>query len=299
MTQETAPLSVSVVIPVYNEIGAIQETVDDVVRHMEGSGLTYEVILVDDGSSDGSGEIIGKQTSAQVKSVHHKVNRGYGAALKTGLEHARYDLIAITDADGTYPNERLPGLIRALGDDDMLVGARVGKNAKIPAVRKPAKQALNKLANYLSETEIPDLNSGFRVMRKPIVKRFTHILPDSFSFTTTITLAMISDGYQVKYTPIDYFHRAGNSKINPIKDTLRFTQLVIRTVMYFNPLRIFLPLSFALFLAAILVLIYRLITGQGLLIFGIILFVSAIQVLTTGMLADLIDKTNSRHREVR
>ena len=299
MTQETAPLSVSVVIPVYNEIGAIQETVDDVVRHMEDSGLTFEIILVDDGSSDGSGEIIGKQTSAQVKSVHHKVNRGYGAALKTGLEHARYDLIAITDADGTYPNERLPGLIRALGDDDMLVGARVGKNAKIPAVRKPAKQALNKLANYLSETEIPDLNSGFRVMRKPIVKRFTHILPDSFSFTTTITLAMISDGYQVKYTPIDYFHRAGNSKINPIKDTLRFTQLVIRTVMYFNPLRIFLPLSFALFLAALLVLIYRLITGQGLLIFGIILFVSAIQVLTTGMLADLIDKTNSRHREVR
>ena len=175
MTQETAPLSVSVVIPVYNEIGAIQETVDDVVRHMEDSGLTFEIILVDDGSSDGSGEIIGKQTSAQVKSVHHKVNRGYGAALKTGLEHARYDLIAITDADGTYPNERLPGLIRALGDDDMLVGARVGKNAKIPAVRKPAKQALNKLANYLSETEIPDLNSGFRVMRKPIVKRFTHI----------------------------------------------------------------------------------------------------------------------------
>ena len=299
MTQETAPLSVSVVIPVYNEIGAIQETVDNVVRHMEDSGLTFEIILVDDGSSDGSGEVIGKQTSAQVKSVHHEVNRGYGAALKTGLEHARYDLIAITDADGTYPNERLPGLIRALGDDDMLVGARVGKNAKIPAVRKPAKQALNKLANYLSETEIPDLNSGFRVMRKPIVKRFTHILPDSFSFTTTITLAMISDGYQVKYTPIDYFHRAGNSKINPIKDTLRFTQLVIRTVMYFNPLRIFLPLSFALFLAALLVLIYRLITGQGLLIFGIILFVSAIQVLTTGMLADLIDKTNSRHREVR
>ena len=299
MTQETAPLSVSVVIPVYNEIGAIQETVDDVVRHMEDSGLTFEIILVDDGSSDGSGEVIGKQTSACVKSVHHEVNRGYGAALKTGLEHARYDLIAITDADGTYPNERLPGLIRALGDDDMLVGARVGKNAKIPAVRKPAKQALNKLANYLSETEIPDLNSGFRVMRKPIVKRFTHILPDSFSFTTTITLAMISDGYQVRYTPIDYFHRAGNSKINPIKDTLRFTQLVIRTVMYFNPLRIFLPLSFALFLAAILVLIYRLITGQGLLIFGIILFVSAIQVLTTGMLADLIDKTNSRHREVR
>ncbi len=299
MTQETTPLGVSIVIPVYNEIGAIQETVDDVVRHMEDSGITFEVILVNDGSSDGTGEIIEKQTSAHVKSVHHEVNRGYGAALKTGLEHARYNLVAITDADGTYPNQRLPWLIGELGDNDMIVGARVGKNAKIPAIRKPAKQALNQLANYLSETKIPDLNSGFRVMRKGVVKRFIHILPDSFSFTTTITLAMLSDGYQVKYIPIDYFHRAGNSKIHPIKDTIRFTQLVIRTVMYFNPLRIFIPLSLALFVAAFLVLVYRLITGDGLLIFGTVLFVSAIQVLTTGMLADLIDKTNAGNRERR
>ena len=299
MTQETAPLGVSVVIPVYNEIDAIQETVDEVARYMTDSRLDFEIILVDDGSSDGTGEVIERQTVPGVRSVHHEVNRGYGAALKTGLEHARFDLIAITDADGTYPNERLPWLVDELGDNDMIVGARVGKNAKIPAIRKPAKKALNQLANYLSETKIPDLNSGFRVMRKGVVKRFTHILPDSFSFTTTITLAMLSDGYKVKYVPIDYFHRAGNSKIHPIKDTIRFTQLVIRTVMYFNPLRIFIPLSLALFFAAFLVLIYRLITGDGLLIFGTVLFVSAIQVLTTGMLADLIDKTNAGNRERR
>ena len=299
MTQEIAPSGVSVVIPVYNEIDAIQETIAEVARYMTDSGLSFEIILVDDGSSDGTGEIIEKQTVPCVKSVHHEVNRGYGAALKTGLEHARFDLIAITDADGTYPNERLPWLVGEIGDNDMIVGARVGKNAKIPALRKPAKKALNQLANYLSETKIPDLNSGFRVMRKGVVKRFTHILPDSFSFTTTITLAMLSDGYKVKYVPIDYFHRAGNSKIHPIKDTIRFTQLVIRTVMYFNPLRIFIPLSLALFFAAFLVLVYRLITGDGLLIFGTVLFVSAIQVLTTGMLADLIDKTNAGNRERR
>ena len=296
---EKAPVEVSIVIPVYNEIGALEETVHDVSRYMDASGLTYEVILVDDGSTDGTGELMASLSVPNVKAIKHEVNQGYGAALKTGLKNARYDLMAITDADGTYPNERLPELVKALGDDDMLVGARVGQNVQIPAIRKPAKRALNELANYLSDTRIPDLNSGLRVMRKDTVKKFMHILPDSFSFTTTITLAMLSDGYNVRYTPIDYYHRAGDSKIHPIKDTVRFTQLVVRTVMYFNPLRVFVPISLALFLASFLVLVYRLISGEGLLVLGIILFVSAIQVLTTGMLADLIDKTNARHREPR
>ena len=288
---------VSIVIPVYNERGAVEETVRDLCATMERSEHTFEIILVDDGSTDGSSDIIQTISLPNVKKVAHKVNRGYGAALKTGLKNARYDLMAITDADGTYPNERLPELIDSLGDNDMLVGARTGQNVNIPAIRKPAKRALNELANSLSQTKIPDLNSGMRVMRKNVVKKFMHILPDSFSFTTTITLAMLSDGYRVKYVPIDYFHRAGSSKINPIKDTVRFTQLVVRTVMYFNPLRVFIPISLTLFLLAILMLVYRLITGEGLLVLSIILFVSAIQVLTTGMLADLIDKTQARYRE--
>ena len=299
MTSPNAPLEVSVVIPVYNEIGALEETVQEVSRHLNDSGLTYEIILVDDGSTDGTGELMAAISMPDVRTVKHEVNQGYGAALKTGLKHARYDLMAITDADGTYPNERLPELVKSLGDSDMLVGARTGQNVQIPLARKPAKRALNELANHLSDTKIPDLNSGLRVMRKTTVKKFMHILPDSFSFTTTITLAMLSDGYDVKYVPIDYYHRAGDSKINPIKDTVRFTQLVVRTVMYFNPLRVFVPISLVLFLASFLVLIYRLIAGEGLLVLGVILFVSAIQVLTTGMLADLIDKTNARHRETK
>lgn len=289
---------VSVVIPVYNEIGALEKTVHEVVEYMKASGFVFEIILVDDGSTDGSSELMAGIDLPDVRKVHHEVNRGYGAALKTGLKASRYDLMAITDADGTYPNERLPELIQALGEGDMIVGARTGQNVHIPTARKPAKRALNELANYLSGTKIPDLNSGLRVMRKETVKRFLYILPDSFSFTTTITLAMLSDGRSVSYVPVDYFHRAGSSKINPIKDTIRFTQLVIRTVMYFNPLRVFVPLSLSLFLASFLVLVYRLISGEGLLVFGIVLFVSAIQVLTTGMLADLIDKSNARFREI-
>ena len=295
--EPTAP-AVSVVIPVYNEIGALEQTVHDVVRIMDAAGLEYEIILVDDGSTDGSREVMERLELPHVKKVHHETNRGYGAALKTGLKNAQFDLMAITDADGTYPNERLPELIAALGDGDMVVGARTGKNVHIPTARKPAKWALNELANRLSGTRIPDLNSGLRVMRKETVKRFLYILPNSFSFTTTITLAMLSDGRGVRYIPVDYFHRAGSSKISPIKDTVRFTQLVVRTVMYFNPLRVFVPISLALFLASFLVLVYRLVAGGGFLVFGIVLFVSAIQVLTTGMLADLIDKSNARYRDV-
>ena len=290
--------AVSIVIPIYNELGALAKTVQDVVRVMDAAEIVYEIILVNDGSTDGSREVMEGIELPQVRKISHEVNRGYGAALKTGLKHAQYELMAITDADGTYPNERLPELIHALGDGDMVVGARTGQNVHIPTARKPAKWVLNELANQLSGSKIPDLNSGLRVMRKETVERFLYILPNSFSFTTTITLAMLSDGRGVRYIPVDYFHRSGSSKINPIKDTIRFTQLVVRTVMYFNPLRVFVPISLTLFLASFLVLVYRLITGGGLLVFGIVLFVSAIQVLTTGMLADLIDKSNARYRKI-
>ncbi len=297
----TTEAGASVVIPVYNEVGAVEETLRQVHEHLAASDMVFEIIAVDDGSRDGTAQVLAGIDLPHLVKVVHPVNRGYGAALKTGIKNARFDTIVITDADGTYPNERMAEFVRDYrqSGSDMIVGARTGDNVKIPLVRKPAKKALNELANYLSSTRIPDLNSGFRVMNKQVVTGFLHILPDSFSFTTTITLAMLSDGYFVKYVPIDYQHRQGNSKIKPIQDTIRFTQLVIRTVMYFNPLRIFLPISFALFLASLLTLLYRLFAGGGLLVVSVILFISAIQVLTTGMLADLIDKSSARLRSER
>ena len=291
----------SVVIPVYNEVDAVAETLYQVHEHLVASGLIFEIIAVDDGSTDGTAEVIAEIELPHLRKVVHPQNRGYGASLKTGIKNARFGTIVITDADGTYPNARMAEFIRDFHEsgNDMIVGARVGENVKIPLIRKPAKKALNELANYLSATKIPDLNSGFRVMKKSVVKNFLHILPDSFSFTTTITLAMLSDGYAVKYVPIDYHHRQGNSKIKPIQDTIRFTQLVVRTVMYFNPLRVFLPISFALLAVSLLTLLYRIFAGGGLLVVSVILFVSAIQVLTTGMLADLIDKSSARLRSDR
>jgi hypothetical protein len=125
----------------------------------------------------------------------------------------------------------------------MLVGARIGDSVNIPLIRRPPKWVINQLANYMVGTKIPDLNSGMRIMKKEIIERFFNILPEGFSFTSTITIAMLSNGYQVKYVPIDYHQRKGKSKIRPFNDTLNFVRLIVRTVMFFDPLKVFLPIS--------------------------------------------------------
>ena len=224
----------SIIIPCFNEENSILET----IKELQALDLNCEIVLVDDGSNDNTYEII--RNIAGIKLVRHEENRGYGAAIKTGIKSAQYEIVTITDADGTYPNERIPELVKIFeeGNFDMVVGARTGKNVKIPLIRKPAKWFINKLANYLAGTKIPDLNSGLRVMKKEVLERFIRILPDGFSFTSTITLSMLTNGYSVKYVPIDYFKREGKSKIKPIQDTLNFIQLIIRIVLYFDPLKI-------------------------------------------------------------
>ncbi|MDO8629632.1 MAG: hypothetical protein Q7R41_04005, partial [Phycisphaerales bacterium] len=155
----------------------------------------------------------------------------------------------------------------------------------------PAKWALRRLAAYLTETEIPDLNSGLRVMKKSLIRRFLSILPDGFSFTTTITLALLTHGHTVRYVPIDYARRVGRSSIRPVRDTLNFFSLIVRTVMYFKPLKIFAPASAAVFAAAILIaLISKLAFGQVADVTAVTLASASIQLLAIGLLADLIDK---------
>jgi glycosyltransferase involved in cell wall biosynthesis len=260
------------------------------IATMEDSGLEYEIIVVDDGSTDGTSAQL-TQLEPAITVVRHRYNRGYGASLKTGIRHSQYDLIAITDADGTYPNDRLPELVELIEDQAMVVGARTGSRVHIPLVRRPAKWAIGRLARYLARTPIPDLNSGLRVMRREVLERFIRLLPDGFSFTTTITLAMLTNGYPVHFEPIDYEQRAGRSKIKPIRDTLNFIQLIIRTVMYFEPLRVFVPLSLLLMLASLTVLVASVtLTEHVMDVTTVVLFVAGLQLLATGMIADIIDR---------
>jgi len=289
---------VTVIIPAFNEEKGIGRVLDELRETMRASGLEHEILVVDDGSTDGTAEIARRQG---VKLLSHKTNTGYGGALKTGILHAKYPLVVITDADGTYPNEHIPELVQmvARGEADMAVGARTGESVAISWVRRPAKWVITRLAELAAGRRIPDLNSGLRVFRREVVLRFFSLLPSGFSFTTTITLAMLTNGYTVEYLSIDYHERKGRSKIKPFQDTINFVLLILKIALYFAPLKIFLPLSGVLLLLGLGVGLYTLlVVGRLADVITMLLALTAAQIGAIGLLAELINKrfpTNYRN----
>ena len=285
----------SVVVPCFNEEGAIEETIAG-LRAKIGSARPYEIIVVDDGSTDQSGEILDRLSGGDAGLVvlHHDRNRGYGAALKTGLRRAKAELVVITDADATYPNERIIELVDRAADADMVVGARTGANVTYSKIRSIPKVFLRWYSSWIAGREIPDINSGLRVFRKSIAERFINILPDGFSFTTTITLAMLTNYYTVIFVPIDYSARVGKSKIRPIRDTARFIQLIIRTGTYFAPLRVFFPLILFLMLCFLVSLGFDIFVLENLTDKTIMLLLFAMNTAIFALLADMIDKRAGR-----
>lgn len=285
---------VSIIVPAYNEengLDAVLQQLGAIRLRLTDDGWETEVIIVDDGSLDRTSEIAGSHPDIVL--ISHRVNRGYGAALKTGIRHASGELICITDADGTYPNERIPDLTDRIvvHGYDMAVGARTGDRVTIPLIRRPAKWAIRRLACFVAGEPIPDLNSGLRVFSRETALRFFGILPDGFSFTTTITLGMLTNGYLVDYVPINYHARVGRSKIRPIHDTLNFFQLVVRIALYFEPLKVFVPFSGLLFLLALIWAVFsKILLGQLADISTLVIAMAAIQVFMIGMLAELINQ---------
>jgi len=282
----------SLVIPAYNEQDGIAASIGQLKQQLADVPVEYEIIVVNDGSADGTAEQLARIDGIQV--IQHAWNRGYGAALKTGIRHARHPLIVITDADGTYPNERIGDLVRLAAQADMVVGARTGENVNYSSLRKIPKWFLKHFAQWMARQPIPDINSGLRVFRKSVVEKFLNILPDSFSFTTTITLAMLSNRYVVIYEPIDYHDRIGRSKIKPIRDTLRFVQLILRTGMYFAPLRVFLPVAGVSFVGFVAALLHDVFVDRNLTDKTLILLVTTAQLAMFALLADMIDKRSGR-----
>lgn len=276
---------ISIIIPAYNEEKAIVSQIEAIKNVLDMHKITYELIVVDDGSSDDTAKQVQK---SGVCLIHHPENRGYGAALKTGISAAKNETIVIIDADVTYPAEKIPSLLTKAHEYDMVVGARTGSNVHIPFIRKPAKWFLQKLAGYLAGRPIPDLNSGLRVMKKPIVKMFYSILPSGFSFTTTITLAFFCNDYSIYYLPIEYKKRVGNSKIRPVH-AYYFLLLILRTIVYFNPLKVFLPLGGVLFLAGLGKFIYDIFLNN-LSESAILGFLGGIIIWAIGLLSDQIAK---------
>ena len=285
-----APSGVSVVVPALNEEKAVLDTARSLISVMESTGLPYEIIFVNDGSSDQTGALL-EGCSLPLRVLHNESNQGYGFALKRGFREASYDTIVITDADGTYPVDAIPNLLREHGSADMVVGARLGPDARIPLIRRPAKYVLTWLASYLAGVEIPDLNSGLRVLRRESLERFIRILPDGYSLTTTITLAFLTNGYRVRYVPIRYYKRIGKSSIRPVRDTLAFFSLIIRTIVYFNPLKVFFPLGLALICLGLTVGVVSTLFSRLADVTMILFVLTGLQIIALGLVADMIDKT--------
>ncbi len=277
--------SLAVVIPAYNEEGAVRATVEEVRRVLDASPIPYEIVVVNDGSKDRTRE---EAMASGARVIHFAENVGYGHALKAGINATRSDLVAILDADGTYPAEYLIEMVALAGVADMVVGDRGAAMANVPFIRKPAKFLLNSLASALANRKINDLNSGLRVFRRPSLERFISLLPDGFSFTTTITLCMLASNLKVTYLPIAYGKRVGHSKIRAAH-FFNFILLVVRLTCYFQPLRVFLPLGAALFAIGVIKGTYDLFLWN-LSQTAVAGFLGAIMIWSLGLLADMISR---------
>jgi glycosyltransferase involved in cell wall biosynthesis len=275
--------AVSVVVPAFNEGPHIAAQIRAVADVMDHSHWAFELIVVDDGSSDGTGEAAAA-ARPDVRVLRNRRNRGYGASLKRGIAAARYQWILIIDADGTYPAAAIPELLALADAAAMVVGARVTAHRKIPLVRRPAKWFLTRLASYLAEEDLPDLNSGLRLLRRDLVEAYLHLLPSGFSFTTTITLAATCDDHEVAYVPVDYLERKGTSKIRP-GHAFDFLLLVLRIIVFFNPLRVFIPLGLAMALLGLVKFAYDL-TLQNISESALLGLLGALVVWSLGLLAD-------------
>ncbi len=220
----------SIVVPVYNERSAVKGFIDELNEACEGLGMQTECILVDDCSDDGTSDIL---RTCRMKVVRHNANLGYGASLKTGINEAQGDMVCIIDCDGTYSPHDIKNLAPLISRFDMVVGARVRSGRSLfPLYQRAAKHLVHMMLRCASRQKVLDINSGFRIMRKDVAKKYYPILPNGFSFTSTITFAMLLDNHTIHYVPIDYRERRGRSKINTCRYTAQFIMSFWKTLRY-------------------------------------------------------------------
>ncbi len=282
-----SPLDVSVVLPTFNEEGHIAAEVERIKASLDASPYTYEIIVVDDGSTDGTPEIL--RSIPGIRFIQFNQNRGSGAVRRAGSQLAKGRIVVWSDADMSYPNDEMPMLVKELEGWDQVVGARRTEEGTARAIRASAKWFIRRLASYLTDTKIPDLNSGFRAFRREVGEQFLHLLPSGFSCVTTLTMTFLSNGYSVKYVPIDYAKRAGRSKFHWWRDTRRFLLQVVRMMLLYNPMRVFMPMALIIGSLGVGKLAFDLITKDFRVTTNTLLIIGSALVLTlVALLADLL-----------
>lgn len=285
---------VTIVLPCYNERDHVTREIDRIRTAMDGSGYAYELLAVDDGSTDGTRERL-----REVETTHEHVrvlafghNGGAGTVRRIGTQRACGDIVVWTDADLTYPNERIPELVALLDGDpelDQVVGARTQENGRHRLLRVPAKWGVRKIAELLTNTPIPDLNSGLRAFRREVALPYLRLLPPGFSCVTTLTLAFLANQHQVRYVPVAYAKRAGISKFHLTRDAYRYLLQVLRMVMYFNPLKVLMPLSLTLLGTGTVKFVFDMVTEPFYLPNNtVMLLMTGLLIAVMALLADLI-----------
>lgn len=289
---------ITILIPCYNEEDAVKQVIDAVDAAMKTTPYQYEILAVDDNSSDQTVAVIEKsmKENSKIRLVKRKINGGSGASRKTGIFNALGDIVVMLDGDGTYDADDIPKMLEYFPEYDQVNGARTSEQGTYKFLRFSAKWIIRRLAVYLSGCKIPDLNTGLKAFKKDIMMKYLWVIPDGFSCVTTMTMAFLTNGHGVKYIPTEYFKRIGKSKFHPLKDTAKYLNTVLRMIIYFNPLKFFLPLGGFLMLAAavwvgftIYFVDFKIHASQ------IIMIILAIQIFVFGFLADLIVSASKRN----
>jgi glycosyltransferase involved in cell wall biosynthesis len=275
--------SASIIIPAYQESEAIGDVVRTVLQVAASLGCEYEVIVVDDGSTDGTGDAARK---AGANVLTHPYNKGYGASLKTGIRYASNCTVIFLDADGQHDPNDIQRLLAERKNFDMVVGARKG-TAGSPMWRKPGKVLLKWLVNSLTGNNIPDFNSGYRALDREMALRFIPIMPDGFSFSTTSTIAAFKGGYLVQYIPIQVAKRIGTSTVTAA-DGFRTIMLIIRLVTLFAPLRVFFPISAITCMIGFIFTVYGYVHAGEASVKGLIALLAAVQFFLFGIMVDQV-----------
>lgn len=300
LTPEPAPPPlVTVVLPCFNEQDHVLTEIERICAAMDGSGYSYELLAIDDASTDGTlavlREAATRYPALRVLPFHR--NGGSGTARRIGTREARGQIVVWTDADMTYPNEQIPEFVRFLQTNpgcDQVVGARTSEQGTYKVLRVPAKWAIRAVAQRLTGTSIPDLNSGLRAFRREVALPYLRLLPAGFSCVTTLTMAFLHNQHDIHYRPIEYSRRAGTSKFHFTKDAYRYILQVLRMVMYFNPLKVLMPPALWLLVLGVAKVVYDLVAHPVRLATNtVLILLTGMLIAAVALLADLVVRSRS------
>ena len=276
----------SIVLPAYNEAGAIGPVLRRLVQSLQDVEQSYEIVVVDDGSTDDTAAEAGR-ADGRVRLVQHPYNMGNGAAVKTGIRQSRGAILVFMDADGQHAPEDFPRFLEECRAYDMVVGAR-GKGSQAGWHRSLANALYNYFASYVTGRKVEDLTSGFRAFRRDVVRRFVPLLPNGFSYPTTITLCFMRAGFSVHYIAIEAAERQGKSKIKLFSDGTKFLLVIMKICMLFSPLKIFLPVSLYLFLMGAGYYGYTFWNEHRFTNMSMLLFTTSVMIFMMGLIAEQV-----------